>query len=84
MIELDENQQILLLSENEISSKKELKYLSKMNITKLIKEAIDKNKIENVFKNLDLCDSKIKSTKSTFDLIYIYLEEKIRKNELIF
>ena len=82
MNELDENEQILLLSENEKSLKRDLRYLSKMNITKLIKEALDKNKIENVFKNLDLYDLKIKGTKSTFDLIYRYLGDKIRKDEL--
>ena len=82
MNDLDENEQILLLSENEIALKKDLRYLSKMNITKLIKEALDKNKIENVFKNLDLYESKLKGTKSTFDLIYRYLGDKIRKDEL--
>ena len=59
-----------------------MRCLSQINITNLIKEAIDNNKIENVLKNLDSYDSKFKSTKDTFDLIYRYLGEKIRKNEL--
>ena len=83
MKEEDEKQQILNLSENEIVVKKELRcLLYQINITNLIKEAIYNNKIENVLKNLDLYDSKLKSTKDTFDLIYRYLGEKIRKNEL--
>ena len=82
MKEEDEKQQILNLSENEIVVKKELRCLYQINITNLIKEAIDNNKIENVLKNLDSYDSKFKSTKDTFDLIYRYLGEKIRKNEL--
>ena len=59
-----------------------MRNLSKINITNLIKKVIDNNKIENVLENFNTFDSKIKSTKTTFDLIYRYLGEKIRKNEL--
>ncbi len=59
-----------------------MRCLSQINITNLIKETIDNNKIENILQNLVLYDSKLKSTKNNFDLIYRYLGEKIRKNEL--
>ena len=82
MDDLNENEEIMKLSENKIAVKKELRNLSKINITNLIKKVIDNNKIENVLENFNTFDSKIKSTKTTFDLIYRYLGEKIRKNEL--
>ena len=82
MDDLNENEEIMKLSENKMLNKKELRCLSKINITNLIKKVIDNNKIENVLENFNTFDSKIKSTKTTFDLIYRYLGEKIRKNEL--
>ena len=82
MDDLNENEEIMKLSENKIAVKKDLRNLSKINITNLIKKVIDNNKIENVLENFNTFDSKIKSTKTTFDLIYRYLGEKIRKNEL--
>jgi hypothetical protein len=82
MDDLNENEEIMKLSENKIAVKKDLRNLTKINITNLIKKVIDNNKIENVLENFNTFDSKIKSTKTTFDLIYRYLGEKIRKNEL--
>ena len=82
MDDLNENEEIMKLSENKIAMKKDLRNLTKINITNLIKKVIDNNKIENVLENFNTFDSKIKSTKTTFDLIYRYLGEKIRKNEL--